>query len=343
MSRWWPSIVVLAGCAAAPPRPDAPSFVRTGDLHDFDMFAGDWKLDNRRLRARGVGSNDWEEFPATSRTAIHLGGVSNVDEIVFPTKGWSGLTVRVFHRETRQWSIYWVNSRVGVMFPPVVGGFTGDRGEFYGDDEDDGRRVKVRFVWTKLGHDAARWEQSFSYDGGRTWELNWVNTLTRTDSTGPRDFDALVGAWKTHHRRLKERLAGSHEWVEFGGTFELRLLMGGFANVDDSVFDAPGGAYRGVGLSAYDAKTGEWAQWGLDGRNPFGELDPPIKGRFENGVGTFYADDTLRGKKIRVRVTWSNITPTSAHWEQAFSPDGGKTWETNWITDFQRVQGSAAR
>ena len=112
--------------------------------------------------------------------------------------------------------------------------------------------------------------------------------------------------------------------------------MDGLANMDDNVFDMPGGTYRGVALRSYDPKSGQWAIWWLDGRNPFGDLDPPVKGRFENGVGTFYADDTLRGKPIRVRFIWSHITATSAHWEQAFSPDGGKTWEINWLTDFRR-------
>lgn len=156
--------------------------------------------------------------------------------------------------------------------------------------------------------------------------------------TGLHDFDLRVGKWQEHHRRLKERLAGSHEWVEFDGTQTLWKVMDGWANVDDNVFKMPSGEYRGVSLRAYDPKTGQWAIWWLDGRNPFGELDPPVKGRFEKGVGTFYADDTLRGKRIRMRFVWSKITPTSAHWEQAFSPDGGKTWETNWITDFHRAQ-----
>ena len=155
--------------------------------------------------------------------------------------------------------------------------------------------------------------------------------------SGLHDFDFRVGRWQAHHRRLKERLAGSHEWVEFDGTQTLWQLMDGWANVDENVFKMPGGDYRGVSLRAYDPKTGQWAIWWLDGRNPFGELDPPVKGRFENGVGTFYADDTLRGKRIRVRFIWSRITPTSAHWEQAFSPDGGKMWETNWTTEFRRV------
>ncbi len=155
--------------------------------------------------------------------------------------------------------------------------------------------------------------------------------------SGLHDFDQKVGKWIAHHKRLKERLAGNHEWVEFDGTQTCWLLMDGYANVDENVMRIPGGEYRGVTLRAYDPGTGQWAIWWLDGRNPFGSLEPPVKGRFQNGVGTFYADDTLRGKPIKVRFVWSDITPTSAHWEQAFSPDGGKTWETNWITDFRKA------
>ncbi|MFK2874558.1 DUF1579 domain-containing protein [Dyella lipolytica] len=151
------------------------------------------------------------------------------------------------------------------------------------------------------------------------------------------DFDFLVGNWRVHHRKLKERLAGSHDWVEFDGTCSMRQLMNGWANVDDNVMSVPGSAYRGVGLRSYDPKTGLWAIWWLDGRDPFGNLDPPVKGHFVNGVGNFYSDDTLNGKPVRVRYTWSHITSTSARWEQAYSPDGGKTWETNWVMDFVRA------
>ena len=163
-------------------------------------------------------------------------------------------------------------------------------------------------------------------------------TPVAVDLTGLHDFDLRVGRWTAHHRRLKERLAGSTEWVEFEGTQTFWKAMDGYANVDDNVFDMPGGAaYHGVTLRAYDSKSGQWAIWWLDGRNPFGSLEPPVKGRFVNGVGTFYADDTLRGKAIRVRFVWSGITATAAHWEQAFSPDGGATWETNWVTDFRKA------
>lgn len=159
-----------------------------------------------------------------------------------------------------------------------------------------------------------------------------------SDLSGLRDFDFLVGEWRVHSRRLKERLAGSDEWIEFDGAITSRKLMEGYANVDDTVFNMPEGVYRGVAPRAYDPRTGQWAIWWIDGRNPFGDLDPPVKGRFVKGVGTFYADDTLRGQPIKVRFTWSHITPTSARWEQAFSADGGKTWETNWTQRLERVR-----
>jgi hypothetical protein len=157
------------------------------------------------------------------------------------------------------------------------------------------------------------------------------------DVSGVHDFDFLVGEWRVHSRRLKERLVGSNEWEEFEGTLKSHRLMEGLANVDDTVFRTPQGIYRGVAPRAYDAKSGQWAIWWIDGRNPFGDLDPPVKGRFVNGIGTFYANDTLRGKPIKVRFTWSHITPTSARWEQAFSSDDGKTWETNWRQRLERV------
>jgi hypothetical protein len=165
--------------------------------------------------------------------------------------------------------------------------------------------------------------------------------VSAPDLSGLRDFDTRAGRWQVKHCRLKERLAGSTEWEEFDGTQTAWLLMDGFANVDENVFNMVGGTYRGVTLRAYDPNSGQWAIWWLDGRNPFGSLEPPVKGRFENGVGTFYSDDTLRGKPIRVRFIWSHMTRDSAHWEQAFSPDGGETWETNWISDFTRVEDEA--
>ena len=155
--------------------------------------------------------------------------------------------------------------------------------------------------------------------------------------SGLHDFDFLVGSWRVHHRHLKARLADSQEWVAFEGTCTVRPLMDGYGNVDDNFLDMPGNPYHGVGLRSYDTKTGDWAIWWVDSRMPHALLDPPVKGHFVNGVGNFYSDDTLRGKTVRVRYTWSHITANSAQWEQAYSPDGGKTWEMNWHMDFERV------
>jgi hypothetical protein len=149
------------------------------------------------------------------------------------------------------------------------------------------------------------------------------------------DFDPLIGTWNVHHRRLKERLTGCTEWEEFGGTTELRTLVGGLMNVDDNVLHLPAGTYRAATVRAFDAKTGLWSIWWFDSRN-LHQLEPPVVGRFEAGVGTFYADDTLRGQPIKVRFLWSDIASSSPKWEQAFSPDGGKTWETNWEMRFSR-------
>ena len=153
----------------------------TGEMHDFDYFAGGWTTHQRRLKARGVGSNDWEEFPATLCMSLYLDGMATVDELYFPTKGWAGLTLRTFDKEKRQWSIYWVSSATGKLDVPVVGGFAGSHGEFFGEDQDNGRPVRVRYMWNKIDRDNARWEQAFSYDN-RTWETNWTADFVRADA-----------------------------------------------------------------------------------------------------------------------------------------------------------------
>ena len=117
--------------------------------------------------------------------------------------------------------------------------------------------------------------------------------------------------------------------------------LSGLGNVEDNLFHRPEGNTRGVALRTYDPATASWAIWWVDSRVPHAALDPPVKGRFDKGVGTFYSDGELNGKPVRTRFTWSRITPTSARWEQAFSYDAGKTWDTNWMMEFRRT--SAAR
>jgi hypothetical protein len=150
------------------------------------------------------------------------------------------------------------------------------------------------------------------------------------------DFDFLVGRWTVRHRRLKERLAGCTEWEEFSGTCHMRPMLDGQANVDDNVLELPSGTYRALTIRAYDPQKQTWSIWWLDSRQPH-DLGVPVVGAFEDGTGTFFADDVLNGQAIRVRFLWSDITAAGARWQQAFSKDGGATWETNWIMAFERA------
>ncbi len=162
-----------------------------------------------------------------------------------------------------------------------------------------------------------------------------------TSLSTARDFDFFIGRWKVSHRRLKERLAGCQDWEHFEGRCHMRPLLGGLGNIDDNELDLPSGPYRALSMRTFDPVKRQWAIWWVDGRRPH-ELEPPVVGGFADGVGEFQCDDQLRGQPIRVRFLWSDITPTSARWQQAFSADGGASWETNWVMDFERLPESAA-
>ncbi|NEB05412.1 hypothetical protein [Streptomyces sp. SID13726] len=151
--------------------------------HDFDFFHGEWAVTNRRRTDFLDPDSGWEEFAATSRCWPLFDGAANVDEIDMPYLGAQGATLRLFDRETGQWSLNWAASRSGKLFPPVVGRFEGGRGEFHGDDTHDGKEVRVRFVWAGMSAERAHWEQAFSVDGGATWVTNWTMDFSRPSGT----------------------------------------------------------------------------------------------------------------------------------------------------------------
>ncbi len=155
------------------------------------------------------------------------------------------------------------------------------------------------------------------------------------EPAAPRDFDFILGDWNVSHRRLNSRLTGCTEWTEFPGLCSTRPILGGFGNLEDNVLQFPEGAVRAVALRSFDPKSQTWSIWWLDGRNPH-HLDVPVVGRFDGGRGLFFADDTLRGLPVKVRFTWIANPGANPTWEQAFSPDAGVTWETNWTMEFSR-------
>ena len=158
-----------------------------------------------------------------------------------------------------------------------------------------------------------------------------------TPHEGARDFDFLMGSWTVHNRRLRDRLKGSTAWDEFEATSTARPLLGGIANEDVYRTEYAGG-FTGMSFRFYDKAKGQWSIYWADSRR--GVLDPPVVGSFAGDVGTFEGLDVFEGRPIRVRFIWSRITTATPRWEQAFSTDGGKTWETNWVMDFARSEGS---
>ena len=156
--------------------------------------------------------------------------------------------------------------------------------------------------------------------------------------SSPHDFDFIMGDWHVHHRRLNSRLTGCTDWTEFKGTSSTRKILGGFGNVEDNVLQFPDGEVRAAAFRSFDRASRKWSIWWLDGRNPH-QLDAPVVGQFTGSTGVFFANDSLRGTPIKVRFLW-NVNPgLKPTWEQAFSVDAGKTWETNWTMEFARVEG----
>jgi hypothetical protein len=163
-----------------------------------------------------------------------------------------------------------------------------------------------------------------------------VTEQVRVDARpdGRADFDFFIGTWDSHQRKLKERLKGCDEWEEFSGVSVVRKILGGLGNFDEVTFDMRAGPVMGVTLRLFDPQTQLWSiYWSSSTRSV---LDTPMVGRFEHGRGEFYDRETFEGRSIFSRFIWTSSGANACRWEQAFSPDGGRTWETNWTADFTR-------
>ena len=160
--------------------------------------------------------------------------------------------------------------------------------------------------------------------------------LAATKRDGQHDFDFEIGTWKTHLKRLLHPLTGSTQWVEYNGTTVVRKVWNGRANLVELEADGPAGHFEGLSLRLYNPQS---RQWSLNfASSSGGTLTQPTIGEFKNGRGEFFDQETLDGRAIFVRFVISQITADSCRFEQAFSDDGGKTWEVNWIATDTRVK-----
>jgi len=149
---------------------------------------------------------------------------------------------------------------------------------------------------------------------------------------GQHDFDFIFGRWKIH---LKRKLAASSTWIEFEGFGMYRKVWDGRANLNEFEADSPSGHVEGLTLRTYNPQTHLWGLYWVNSRD--GILHTPQIGAFKNGRGEFYAEDTSDGRATFVRYVWTVVAANSVHFEQSLSDDGGKTWDTNWISDMERI------
>jgi len=149
--------------------------------HDFDPLIGSWKYHLRRRQHPLTGSNEWVDLDGTGVCYKIWDGRAQLDtiEVDGPTGHIEGLTLRVYNPQSHQWRLYWANSKVGILDPPQIGEFKNGRGEFFAQDTINGKTILIRFDWTNLTTNTPHFEQSFSDDGGKTWEVNWITDQTR--------------------------------------------------------------------------------------------------------------------------------------------------------------------
>jgi hypothetical protein len=150
--------------------------------HDFDFFPGTWRVAHRRLKKRLAGCEEWESFGGRCTSQLIMGGQGNLDDnvIELPDGPYRAVTMRAYEPKTDQWAIWWLDARNPLALDvPMIGRFIDGVGTFFADDVFAGQPVKVRFIWSDISRDNARWSQAFSVDNGKTWEVNWEMRFTR--------------------------------------------------------------------------------------------------------------------------------------------------------------------
>jgi hypothetical protein len=355
---------ILAAPQSTPPPVPAPPAPHDG-AHDFDPVLGNFSFRLHYMLHPLTSSPDWTDMSGTGACYKVWDGRAQLDTIEVDSSSgghMEGLTLRLYDREAHQWRLYWANSRIGRLDPPQIGDFRDGHGDFYTTDTINGKTTLIRYDWSRMTSGTPHFEQAFSPDGGKTWEVNWLTDQTRTGDAawsqpqpgrrstpppgtepptpstardGQHDFDFDFGAWKMHIRRLVHPLTGSSEWAEMEGTTVTNKIWDGRANLATVEADGTSGHLELLALRLYDPRA---HQWNISfATSDSAVLSVPAVGGFTDGRGEFYDSELYHGRNILVRFSIWPVSPSEVHSEQAFSADGGTTWETNWINTYTRV------
>jgi hypothetical protein len=340
-------LALTAGSALADTTPTM--LIGHDGQHDFDFNVGTWHTHIRYLQHPLSNHESWTTFDGTVVVKPLWGGQAQYEQIEAdgPVGHFEGLTLFLYDKQAQQWAQYFSNSNDGHLGTPEIGAFKDGRGEFYAEDTVDGKTVLVRMVWGDITPTSHHVEQSFSADGGKTWEANFIGDLTATTETPKvptafadptqHDFDWQLGNWKIHMRRLLNPLTPAETWTTYDGTVEVSPLWGGRADLAEIETQGPSGHLQFLSLRLYEPQSHQWTlNFAHAGSYTIGIT--PMHGQFHDGKGEFYAPDTLDGKEILERFTFGGISTGQAQDQQAFSADGGKTWEVNWINDQTRIK-----
>ncbi|HLI97966.1 MAG TPA: hypothetical protein VKT72_18000 [Candidatus Baltobacteraceae bacterium] len=312
--------------------------------HAFDYQFGTWSVHASRLTRNASGSTKWVTYDGTHTVTPLWHGRANIGvlEIHGAAGTIEGMQLRLFNPATGRWKLSFASSTDGELQPPSIGSFHGNVGDFRSTDDVDGKRAVVRTLSTISSPTSYRDVIARSYDNGKTWAPVWIATyekqVAHAPPDGAHDFDFDFGTWHTRIRRLVHPLSGSNAWVTYDGTVTVRTALGGAANVEEIEANGPGHLEL-LNVRLYNKASRQWSLNGASSAD--GTLETAMFGGFEHGRGVFYNQETYNGRTILDRQTFFDITPTSYSFEQAFSDDGGKTWEPNFVANLTRTSLSA--
>jgi len=168
------------------------------------------------------------------------------------------------------------------------------------------------------------------------FDANGELIITPAATSSKHDFDFFEGKWKLRNRKLKSRLNGCTEWIEFDSTQEMYRVLNGLGNIDNFLATFNGEPFEGMTVRLFNPSTKLWSIYWADSNQ--GKLDPPVQGSFENNVGHFITKDIFNGREILVVFRWDARDKDNPVWSQAFSADRGKHWEWNWYMYMSRIK-----